>query len=128
MNINKVIIIGRITKNIELKSLTEGTNVANFTVAVGRNWKDKKGNKKEETDFINIVSFGKQAEIINQYFIKGQEIYVEGRLKTRSWEDKTGNKRYKTEVILEKFDFGQKPKERLTGKQIEDIDVKNIPY
>lgn len=110
MNINKAIIVGRLTQDLELKSLTSGTKVLNFSVATNYVYKDVQGNKVENTEFHNVVTFGKQAEIIAQYFTKGQEIYVEGRLQTRSWEDKeTGKKLYRTEIILEKFDFGSRP-------------------
>lgn len=110
MNINRVIIVGRITRSLELKTTTGATMVLNFSVATNKNWKDKDGNKKEDTQFHNVVAFGKTAEVIAQYFVKGQEIMVEGWLKTRSWDDKNGgSKRYATEIILEKFDFGAKP-------------------
>lgn len=110
MNINKAIIIGRITQDLELKSLSSGTNVLNFSVATNYVYRDATGNKVESTEFHNIVTFGKQAETIAQYFVKGQEIYVEGRLQTRSWEDKdSGKKMYRTEIVMEKFDFGARP-------------------
>lgn len=111
MNLNRATIIGRITNAIEMKSLPNGTKVANFSVATNHTYKDSTGKKVEKTSFHNVVSFGKTAEVIAQYFIKGQEIFVEGRLDTSSWEDKdTKKKMYKTEIILERFDFGAKPK------------------
>ena len=110
MNINKAIIIGRITQKLELKITPSGKNVCSFSVATNQVWKDQEGNKNEKADFHNVVAWGKQAETIAQYFIKGQEIYVEGRMETRSWEDEgSGKKMYRTEVVLEKFDFGAKP-------------------
>lgn len=110
MNINKVIVIGRITQDLELKKMPNGNNVLDFSVATNYVYKDKDGNKVEQVEFHNIKSFGKQSETIVQYFIKGQEIYIEGRLKTSTWDDKeSGKKMYKTEIILEKFDFGAKP-------------------
>jgi len=84
MNLNKAMIIGRITQPLELKTLPNGTAVVNFSVATNYVYKDQNGNKVEQTEFHNIVSFGKQAETIAQYFVKGQEIYCEGRLQTRS--------------------------------------------
>lgn len=110
MNINKVTIAGNITKPIELKSLPSGTKVAQITLATNRTWKDANGQKQEETQFTDFVSFGKQAEVLAQYCVKGQNMIFFGRLSTRSWDDKdTGQKRYKTEVVLEEFEFGQKP-------------------
>jgi single-strand DNA-binding protein len=116
MNVNEVTLIGRLTEKPELKSTTNGNNVSSFTVATNRVWKDKEGDKQEETQFTKVVAWGKQAETIAQYFIKGQEIYVRGRLQTRKYEDKEGNTRYATEVVLERFEFGQKPK----GAQSDD--------
>ena len=110
MNLNKAMVIGRITQDLELKSTNTGTKVLNFSVATNYNYKDSNGNKVETTEFHNIVSFGKQAEVIAQYFVKGQEIFVEGRLSTSSWEDQgSGKKMYRTEIILDKFEFGAKP-------------------
>ena len=145
MNINKTIIIGRITQNLELKAMPNGNNVLSFSVATNYVYKNKDDNKIEETEFHNIVSFGKQAEIISKYFVKGQEIYLEGRLKTQSWEDKeSGKKMYRTEIILEKFDFGAKPlnqnqqnikennDEKIEKTEIEypedDINPEDIPF
>ncbi len=110
MNLNKAMIIGRITQPLELKTLPNGNSVVNFSVATNHIYKDQNGNKVEHTDFHNVVSFGKQAETIAQYFVKGQEIYCEGRMQTRSWDDKdTGKKMYRTEIILDRFEFGAKP-------------------
>ena len=110
INVNEVTLIGRLTETPELKALPSGGSVSTFTVATNRVWKDKEGDKQEATEFTRVVAWGKQAETIAQYFIKGQEIYVRGRLQTRKWEDKEGNARYSTEVVLERFEFGQKPK------------------
>ncbi|PID83128.1 single-stranded DNA-binding protein [Candidatus Campbellbacteria bacterium] len=110
MNLNKVQIIGRITQPLELKTLPNGTSVLNFSVATNYVYKDQAGNKVENTEFHNVVSFGKQAQTVAQYFVKGQEIYVEGRLQTRSWDDKdSGKKMYRTEILLNNFEFGAKP-------------------
>jgi len=107
MYLNKVQIIGNITKEIELKALPSGIKVANFSVATNRSWKDKDGNKQESVEFHNVVAFGKQAELIQQYLGKGSQIYVEGRLQTRSWE-KDEVKQYRTEIMVENFQFGNK--------------------
>lgn len=107
MYLNKVQIIGNLTRNPEQKALPSGMQVTNFSVASNRFWRDKDGQKQEEVEFHNIVAFGKQSDVINQYFKKGDQIYVEGRLKTRSWEV-DGHKNYRTEIVMEKFEFGNK--------------------
>jgi len=110
MNLNKAMIIGRITQDLELKTTTTGREVVNFSVATNRTWKDQAGNKQERTEFHNIVSWGPQAKTVAQYFVKGQEIYVEGHLETRNWDDEgSGKKMYRTEIIMDKFEFGSKP-------------------
>lgn len=106
---NSVTLIGNITRDIELKALPTGMKIANFSIATNRTWKDKTGAKKDETEFHNLVAFGRTAEVIQQYCHKGDQILVDGRIHTSSWEDKTsGGKRYKTEIMVEAFQFGQK--------------------
>ncbi len=110
MNVNKAIIIGRLVRDPEMRTTQTGQTVANLSVATSTQWKDQSGQKQEKTEFHNVVAWGKQGEVIGQYFTKGQEIYVEGRLETRNWDDKdSGKKMYKTEIVLEKFEFGAKP-------------------
>ena len=110
MNINKAIVVGRITNDLELKSTGAGRELVSFGVATNRSWKDQSGQKVEKTDFHNIVAWGPKAKTIAQYFVKGQEIYVEGRMETRSWDDEqSGKKMYRTEIVLDQFDFGQRP-------------------
>jgi len=110
MNLNKVMLVGRITQDLELKATTTGREVLNFSVATNRTWKDQAGQRQEKTEFHNIVAWGPQAKTVAQYFVKGQEIYVEGHLETRNWDDEaSGKKMYRTEVILDKFEFGAKP-------------------
>jgi len=107
MFVNKVFLYGNLTRDPELKALPSGSQVAEFGIATNRVYKDKEGAKKEEVDFHNIVSFGRQAEVIAQYLKKGRPIFVEGRIRTRSWEAKDGTgKRYKIEIVLEQFQFG----------------------
>lgn len=109
MYLNKVFIIGNITKDPELKALPSGMQVASFSVATNRTWKDQAGAKQEAVDFHNIVIFGKQAEVIGQYMKKGSNIFIEGRIQTRSWDGQDGKKNYRTEIIGERFQFGPKP-------------------
>lgn len=110
MNLNQVELIGRVTKDPELKSTSGGTPVVKFTLATNHKYTDKQGNKQESAQFHNIVAWGKSAEIINQYIVKGQEIYVRGRLDYRSWEKQDGTKGYMTEIIVDDFQMGAKPK------------------
>jgi len=110
MNINKALVVGRITQDLELKTTGTGREVLNFSVATNFTWKDQSGQRQERPEYHNIVAWGPQAKTIAQYFVKGQEIYVEGRLETRNWDDEaSGKKMYRTEIVLEKFEFGAKP-------------------
>lgn len=106
MYLNKVQIIGNLTRDPELKSLPSGIKVMSAALATNRTWKDKDGSKKEQTEYHNIVAFAKPAELISQYMKKGGSLYVEGRLQTRSWDDKEGKKNYRTEIVVENFQFG----------------------
>lgn len=107
MYLNKVTLYGNLTRDPELRALPSGGQVATFGLATNRNFKDKNGERQEQTEFHNIVAFGRTAEVIGQYFKKGRPIYVEGRIQTRSWDDKTTNeKKYRTEIVLENFQFG----------------------
>ncbi|MEI6528485.1 MAG: single-stranded DNA-binding protein [bacterium] len=107
MNINKALLYGNLTSDPEMKALPSGIKVVSFGLATNRTYKDKDGGKKEESQFHNIVAFGKPAELIAQYMKKGRPLFVEGRLQTRSWDDKaTGAKKYRTEIVVENFQFG----------------------
>lgn len=89
-----------------MRSTPSGAQVANFSIATNRFWSDKSGNKKEETEFHNVVVWGRQAEVASQYLKKGGLVLVEGRLQTRDWEDKNGQKRKTTEIISDRIQFG----------------------
>ncbi len=107
MYLNKVLLIGNLTRDPEIKALPSGIKVCSFSIATNRVWKDKEGNKKEAADFHNIVVFGRQAETVAQYMKKGSQVMVEGRMQTRSWDDAaTGTKKYRTEVIADRVQFG----------------------
>ena len=102
--INKVILVGNLGRDPEIRSTTSGTPVANLSVATSRKWNDSDGNLQEQTEWHRVVVFGRQAEIAGKYLSRGRQIYVEGRLQTRSWEDRqTGETRYVTEVVCEVF-------------------------
>jgi single-strand DNA-binding protein len=140
MNLNQATLIGRLTRDPELKSLPNGTSVVNFGLATSRVWKDKDSQKQEEVEFHNCVAFGKTADIIAQYLKKGQLMNVVGRIQTRSWEDKdSGKKLYKTEIVVEQMQMGPKPggstaPSETEGPQtaeeagIEDINPEDIPF
>ncbi len=102
--LNKVILIGNLGRDPEVRSTPSGQPVASFTLATSRRWKDKNGQRQEQTEWHNIVVWGRQAEVAGQYLTKGKQVYVEGRLQTRSWDDKqTGEKKYRTEIVCENF-------------------------
>lgn len=104
-NFNKVLLIGNLTKDVELRYTPQGTAVANLRMAVNRKYKDKNQEVKEETCFITVVVWDKQAEVCNQYIHKGSQVFIEGRLQSRSWEDATGGKRNVIEVRAERVQF-----------------------
>lgn len=110
MYLNKSFILGNLTRDPELKKLNSGTAVCSFSVATNKVYRDKDGNKKESTDYHNIVVFGKMAENTAMYMRKGSQVLIEGRIQTRSWEDKDGNKKYRTEIVADQVQFGNKPK------------------
>jgi single-strand DNA-binding protein len=101
MDLNKATIIGRLTADPESRTTPTGQTVVSFSIATNLVWKDSNGEKKEKTEFHNIVAWRKLAEIITQYLKKGSQIYLEGRLQTRSWEDQNGVKKYRTEIIAD---------------------------
>lgn len=102
---NKVILMGNLTRDPELRVTPKGTAVCQIGVAVNQTYKDKDGNAREETTFIDVDVFGRQAEVIAKYMSKGRPILIEGRLKLDSWESKEGEKRSKLKVVLENFQF-----------------------
>lgn len=106
MNLNKVLIAGRLTSDPDLRTTPSGSHVASFSVATNRNWTDKNGERKESTEFHNVVVWGRQADIVNQFLKKGALILVEGRLQTRTWEGRDGQTRRTTEIIGERIQLG----------------------
>ena len=105
MALNKVMIIGNLGTDPELRFTQGGQAVANFNVATNERWKNKDGEMQERTEWHRIVVWGRQAENCEKYLKKGRQVYVEGRLQTRDWEDKSGNKRYTTEVVAQNIQF-----------------------
>lgn len=111
--VNKVILIGNLGKDPEVRSLEGGVKVANFSLATSESYKDKSGNRVDQTEWHNIVLWRSLAEVAEKYLRKGMQIYLEGKLRTRSWEDKEGNKRYTVEIVGDTFTI-------LTKKNQED--------
>lgn len=109
MNVNKVILVGRLTRDVEVRNTNTGSSVANVGMATNRYWTDQSGQKQEQTEFHNVVLFGKLAELAGQYLVKGQEVFIEGRLQTRSYTGKDNIERRTTEVVAENMQFGSKP-------------------
>ena len=140
--VNKAIILGRLGGDVEVKYTPSGTAVANFSVATSEQWKDKDtGEKQEKTEWHKIVAWRKQAELMGEYFGKGDQIYLEGRLETRSWETDDGVKHYMTEIIMSSFSFvgsknsgsgrspRQEPENPSTGKFVPPgMEDEDIPF
>jgi len=97
--LNKVIIIGNLGRNPEMRYTPSGRPVTSFSVATSRSWVNAEGERREETEWFNVVTWGNLAEICKQHLTKGQQVYVEGRLQTRGWEDQNGKKHYRTELV-----------------------------
>jgi single-strand DNA-binding protein len=105
MSVNKVIIVGNLGRDAELRYTTGGHAVANFSLAATEKWNDKQGQKQERTEWVRCQLWGKSAEALEPYLKKGKQVYIEGRLQTREWEDKDGNKRYTTEIVADRVQF-----------------------
>jgi single-strand DNA-binding protein len=103
--INKVILIGRLGQDPEVRYTSNGGAVANFSLATNESWTDKAGQKQERTEWHKVVVWGKLGELCGQYLSKGRQAYVEGRLQTRDWTDKEGQKRYTTEIVAQNIQF-----------------------
>jgi single-strand DNA-binding protein len=102
--INKVILVGRLGADPEVRYTPSGVAVANFNIATSEQWKDKdSGKKREHTEWHRIVAWRRLAEVCGDYLKKGSQVYVEGKLQTRSWEDRDGNKRYTTEIVIKQM-------------------------
>lgn len=154
MNLNRVIIVGNLTADPEMRSTPSGQHVCNIRVATNRVWNDSAGTRQQKAEFHSVVLWRRLAEITAQYLKKGSLVLIEGRLETRSWEDPSGNKRYRTEIIAEGMQLGprglsqaapqgqqeqtpaaaeQQPQAQ-TQEEIpiieedEEIDVKDIPF
>lgn len=143
MNLNKVFLIGNLTRDPEKRTTPQGQSVASFGLATNRIWTDAQGQKQQKAEFHNIVAWRKLADFVGNYLTKGKMIFVEGRIETRTWEDKEGIKRYKTEIIAENIQLGprtasqiatpseEKPEETSQEESPaseDEIQVKEIPF
>jgi len=148
MNLNKVFLVGRLTRNPESRNLPSGQTVTSFGMATDRFFTDKAGQKQQQTEFHNIVAFGRLADISAQYLTKGSLVLIEGNLRTRSWKDASGNQKYRTEIIAQSLQMGprsagktnpspttpapepqnQKEEEIPIIEENEEIDISQIPF
>jgi len=114
MNVNKVMLVGRLTRDPEVRTTQTGQSVTSLSLATNRFWKDKNGQKQDQTEFHNVVLWGRLAEIAGQYLSKGQEAYIEGRLQTRKYTAKDGSERRTTEIVAENMQLGSRPQNSST--------------
>jgi len=122
MYLNKVFLIGNLTRDVTLRSTPSGQPVADFGLATSRIWTNQLGQKQQETEFHQIIVWGKMAELCSQYLTKGRLVFVEGRIRTRSWVDQNGMKRYRTEIIAENIKFGPRKEAVETLKIPEELE------
>ena len=127
MNLNKVFLVGRLTRDPETKALPSGTSVANFGLATDRYFVDKAGQKQQQTEFHNIVLFGRLSEIASQYLNKGSLVLIEGRLQTRTWKDNSGIQHYKAEIIAEKMQLGPRTAGKPAPQQQAPAEERKMP-
>ncbi len=133
-NFNKVILIGNLTRDPELRYTPSGTAIASFGIAVNRTWSGQDGEKKVDVCYVDINMFGRRAEVINEYFSKGNPIFIEGRLQFQQWETKDGQKRNALRVVAEDFQFigGKTKREEGTsfpeGAAPNDVNEEEIPF
>jgi single-strand DNA-binding protein len=133
MSVNKVILVGHLGKDPEVRFTSTGSAVANFSMATSEVWNDREGKRQERTEWHNIVVWGKQGETCGQYLAKGRQVYVEGSIRTRSYDDKTtGAKRYVTEIIAQRIQFlggggGTRLAPQADGGHADDMSMGGMP-
>jgi len=121
MNVNKVMLVGRLTRDPEIRNTQTGQSVVSISLATNRFWKDKNGQKQDQTEYHNVVLWGRLAEIAGQYLTKGQETFIEGRLQTRKYTAKDGTERRSTEVVAENMQLGSRPQGSAAPKPSESF-------
>lgn len=131
-SLNKVMIIGNVGKDPEMRYTPNGNPVTSFSIAANRRWTTPEGETREETEWFNVVTWNKLAEVANQYVTKGKKVYVEGRLQTRSWEGQDGQKRHRTEVIASTMILlDSRPKPTALPEEsfaADDLDPEDVPF
>ncbi len=135
VSVNKVILIGNLGKEPDLRYTPSGQPVATFPMATSEKWKDKDGQLQQKTDWHNVVAWGRQAEICKEYLKKGSPVYIEGRIQSRSYEDKDGNRRYITEIVATRMQMLGRKAEEPSAEQLpeqeietEGIEGDDIPF
>lgn len=138
-SVNKVILLGHLGGDPELRYLPDGSPVASFSVATNETWKDKNGEKQERTEWHRCQAWGRLAEIAGEYLKKGAPVYLEGKIRTRKWQDKSGQDRYTTEIVVERLQMlggkrdetesveGEKPQETKSQSAFDDFED-DIPF
>jgi single-strand DNA-binding protein len=126
--LNKVMLIGNLGRDPEMRYTPSGKPVTSFSLAASRNWVSADGERHDETEWFNVVAWGNLAEICNQHLSKGQKIYVEGRLQTRSWEDENGQKHFRTEVVANEMVILTGRPEQIESLSSAEIGASDIPF
>lgn len=127
MQINKVILLGLVGKDPQVRYLESGTAVATFPLATSESYKNKNGERVTTTQWHNIVVWRRQAEIVEQYVRKGSELYIEGKIRSRSWQGEDGIKRYVTEIVANEITLGRRPASESQNQQQETQEEENTP-
>jgi single-strand DNA-binding protein len=126
--LNKVLVIGNVGRDPEMRYIPSGKPVTSFSVAATRSWTNSDGERREETEWFNVVAWGNLAEICKQHIRKGQQVYVEGRLQTRSWEDHEGKKRFRTELVANEMILLGDRRNAVNGIEPTDIGEEEFPF
>jgi single-strand DNA-binding protein len=119
MGVNKVILVGNLGANPEVRHTQGGQMVANLRLATTERWTDRSGQKQEATEWHRVVVWGRQAEIVSQYLTKGRQVYIEGRIRTRQWQDQQGQKRFSTEIVAQNVQLLGSRSERAPGEEVD---------
>ncbi len=127
-SVNKVLLLGNLGRDPELRSTPKGNQVLNFPMATTRRWKDHETDEThDQTDWHRIVVWGRQAEVLSEYLKKGSQVHVEGRLQTRSWTDNDGGKRYTTEIVASRIQMLGRPEDRRSPEPVEEPELPASP-
>ena len=127
-SVNKVLLLGNLGRDPELRSTPKGNQVLNFPMATTRRWKDRETDEiHDQTDWHRIVVWGRQAEVLSEYLKKGSQVHVEGRLQSRSWTDNDGGKRYTTEIVASRIQMLGRPEDRRSPEPVEEPELPASP-